>query len=204
MFVVKFIKSNNAETTRKEWEIDARGLVEYSGVHSLSLYKVVGGIKKDVFPEYQFVSIIEFENREAYEKVQKEKHGIELLNEGATLCQTYHFEKTMQLDTKNVLLINPFEIGEDQIESLLVLWYEICKVMVKKEGFIGVNFLKASEPQSKFKFINLAEWRSIDKFREAIQSFEHTQFRERISQYKGHPTVCEHVETIRRNSLAEV
>jgi heme-degrading monooxygenase HmoA len=203
------MRSSNIETAKTRWKDVSHRFIENPGINWLSLYEVslsfyqvsgIGDIKKEVPVGYQLVSIMACEDLAQYKQCKKAK-GLNKLSElvtgEETVCQTHYAEGTVQFDTKNILLINPFEISADQIEPCLKMWHAACKVIVKDKGFIGVNFLKAIDPESKFKFINIAEWRSKNDIISAHEDPHYEEHRQRGSEYKKHPSLCVHVDTIR-------
>src|SRR5215813_10265243 len=69
-----------------------------------------------------------------------------------------------------VTLINPFEIPAGQEEQFIQSWHETAAVMRAAPGYISTRLHKSLDPQAKFRFINVAQWESVEHFRAAIQS----------------------------------
>lgn len=209
-YIVNFIMSADTQTVHDRWKQVSTNFIQTPGIYSINLYEVIeSGYNTPV--NYQFVSIIEAGTIEHYQNAKNvtlskseisklnnsEKSGLLIGEE--TVCQPHHIEGKLQLDTKNSLLINPFEISIDQIEPCLKMWHTACEFMVKQEGFVGVNFLKAIDIQSKFKFINMAEWQGKNDLISAHKDPKYKEHIQRAQEYKKHPSFCRHIDTIKSN-----
>ncbi|MEM7204377.1 MAG: antibiotic biosynthesis monooxygenase family protein [Planctomycetota bacterium] len=71
-----------------------------------------------------------------------------------------------------VVLLNPFEVPAGKEEEALAYWERGADVMRKSPGFVSTRLHRALSPDSRFHFINLAEWESPEHFQAAIASDE--------------------------------
>lgn len=67
-----------------------------------------------------------------------------------------------------VTLINPFEVPEGQEEQFLKEWTEAAEVIRQEPGFLSTRLHKSLNPQTKFRFINVAQWESAQHFQAAM------------------------------------
>jgi heme-degrading monooxygenase HmoA len=67
-----------------------------------------------------------------------------------------------------VLLIDPFEVGEDADERFLAGWDRAREVRAGQQGYIGTR-LHASAGAADFRFVDLARWSSPLMFARALQ-----------------------------------
>ena len=66
-----------------------------------------------------------------------------------------------------VILINPFEVPEGRDEEFLVHWNEVADQLRREPGFISTKLHKSLDSKSRFRFVNVAEWESREKFEKA-------------------------------------
>jgi heme-degrading monooxygenase HmoA len=71
-----------------------------------------------------------------------------------------------------VVLINPFEVGEGHEEEFLARWQEGAAYMRQQEGFISTKLHESFDPKARFRFINVARWRSPADFQRAVSTPE--------------------------------
>ena len=70
-----------------------------------------------------------------------------------------------------VVLINPFEVPEDvDDEKFLRGWQAAADYLSAQPGFNGARLHRAVSPNARFRFINVAEWRSPEDFQAAVTS----------------------------------
>jgi heme-degrading monooxygenase HmoA len=208
MYIVNFIKSTNVEIAKQKWYFISNNFIGKAGIISTNFYEVTGQSKSENPLSYQLVSVIECEKREDYEKAKQEicsELEIKKIYEGEddrlvmgkeTFGETLYNRGTLQLDTPHILLINPFKIKSSQIESWYNIWYGASQQIEKKEGFIGVNFIKAVDAEvSEIKYINIAEWRSQEDMKNAISKEDYVKHRKIARDYPMEPSFCIHVST---------
>ena len=70
----------------------------------------------------------------------------------------------------NVVLINPFEVPEGKDEEFLAAWEVAAEYMRNQPGFVSSRLHRAISPEPRFRFVNIAEWRSPQDFQAAVMS----------------------------------
>ena len=71
-----------------------------------------------------------------------------------------------------VVLINPFEVSEGREEECLARWKEAADYMRRHEGFVSTKLHASLDPQARFRFVNVAVWRSPEHFQRAVSTPE--------------------------------
>lgn len=66
-----------------------------------------------------------------------------------------------------VTLVNCFDIPAGRDEEFFALWQEVNAYMRNKPGYLGHKMHKAVSPDASFRFVNVAQWSSMDHFRAA-------------------------------------
>jgi heme-degrading monooxygenase HmoA len=74
--------------------------------------------------------------------------------------------------TRNVILINPFEVPPASGADFLAGWSQAADYMRRQPGFAGSRLHRALSPDARFGFINVAEWESPQHFQAAVTSPE--------------------------------
>ena len=69
---------------------------------------------------------------------------------------------------ESVVLINPFEVPQGQEEEFLARWQEAADHLRRQDGFVATRLHQSLDPGARFRFVNVAEWRSPDDFRRAV------------------------------------
>ncbi|MEM7008463.1 MAG: antibiotic biosynthesis monooxygenase family protein [Thermodesulfobacteriota bacterium] len=72
----------------------------------------------------------------------------------------------------NVILINPFEVPKGKEEECLQMWERGAEYLKKQPGYINTKLHQSMLPDSKFHFVNVAEWETPEAFFKAVQSEE--------------------------------
>ena len=72
----------------------------------------------------------------------------------------------------NVILINPFEVPSGKEEECLKMWDEAAEFLKTQPGYINTKLHQSILPDSKFHFINVAEWETPESFFNAVQTEE--------------------------------
>ena len=70
----------------------------------------------------------------------------------------------------NTVLINPFEVMEEDSEGFIAFWEKARDYLKEQPGFISTRLHQALSPQARFMFINVAEWASEEHFTAAVES----------------------------------
>ncbi len=69
---------------------------------------------------------------------------------------------------ESVVLINPFEVAIGQDEEFLAGWREAADYLREQDGFISTRLHASLGPDARFRFVNVAVWRSPEHFRRAV------------------------------------
>lgn len=69
---------------------------------------------------------------------------------------------------ESVVLINPFDVAAGQEEEFLARWREAADYLRQQEGFVSTRLHASLDPGARFRFVNVAEWRSPAHFRRAV------------------------------------
>jgi len=75
-------------------------------------------------------------------------------------------------DLPTVKVINPIEVPSGMGAEALAIWDAYADVFRKQPGYIGTQLHRSVDPNAKFLFINVAEWRSAEDFLRALDSDE--------------------------------
>jgi len=70
----------------------------------------------------------------------------------------------------NVVLINPFEIPHGKEDEFLQRWVLAAYYLHTQPGFVGTRLHCALSPDARFRFVNVAEWKSPRDFQAAVSS----------------------------------
>jgi heme-degrading monooxygenase HmoA len=70
----------------------------------------------------------------------------------------------------HVILINPFEVAPGREDECLEMWERAAAFMRQQPGFRSTRLHRSILPGARFHFINVAEWDSVETFRQAIGS----------------------------------
>jgi heme oxygenase (mycobilin-producing) len=96
----------------------------------------------------------------------------------------------------SVVLINPFEVPEGTSDDDFVAgWERAAEYMREQPGFLGTRLHRALTPESRFRFINIAEWESPQAFQAAVGSQEFRALAER-GPAPGSPALYEVVRSL--------
>ncbi len=72
----------------------------------------------------------------------------------------------------SVTLINPFEVPKGKEEDCLKMWEEGAEFLKNQPGYINTKLHQTILEDSKFRFINIAEWETAESFFNAVQTEE--------------------------------
>ncbi len=66
-----------------------------------------------------------------------------------------------------VPFVNCFEVPAGREETFLALWQEVNAYMAAKPGYVCHRLHRSLAPDAKFRFVNYAEWESVEDWRAA-------------------------------------
>jgi heme-degrading monooxygenase HmoA len=70
----------------------------------------------------------------------------------------------------NVVLINPFEVPPAGDDRFLAGWQAAADYLRRQPGFAGTRLHRALSSDTRFRFVNVAEWASPRHFQAAVTS----------------------------------
>ena len=70
----------------------------------------------------------------------------------------------------NVILINPFEVTLGREDDCSAQWEKVHSYLKKQPGYISMHLYKAISSDARFRFISIAEWKSVDHYQAARES----------------------------------
>jgi len=89
--------------------------------------------------------------------------------------------------TDGVVLINPFEVPEEQDERFLAAWGAARDRLAARPGYLGTRLHRSLAP-ADFRFVNIARWSSPLAFANGIQQAEAQQAAAAIP-FRSHPAL---------------
>jgi heme oxygenase (mycobilin-producing) len=101
----------------------------------------------------------------------------------------------------SVVFINCFEVPGEEEAEFLSLWREVNAHMQTRPGYLGHRLHRTLQPESRFRFVNVAHWTS----QEAWHAAHDEEFRRLVGQrawsrFRSTPALCEVVDTGRNPS----
>jgi heme-degrading monooxygenase HmoA len=78
----------------------------------------------------------------------------------------------------HVVLINPFEVPEGKDEAFLAEWEAAKAFMERQAGYISTQLHRSLTPNTRFRFINVAEWATVAHFQAALHHSEFMKLRD--------------------------
>ena len=95
-----------------------------------------------------------------------------------------------------VTLVNCFEVPAGREEEFLTLWQQVNAYMRQKKGYLSHQLHRSIAPDARFRFVNVAQWLSMEDFNAAHDS----GFRALVSQpdwqaFRSIPALYEVVHT---------
>ena len=70
-----------------------------------------------------------------------------------------------------VTLINPFEVATAQEAAFVKGWKQTAAVFANKPGYLDTRLHVSIDPASRFRFVNIAHWSSVEAWAEAMKAF---------------------------------
>jgi heme-degrading monooxygenase HmoA len=71
------------------------------------------------------------------------------------------------MEVTMVRFLNCFEVAVGREDEFLRLWQEVNDYMVDKPGYLGHQLHRSLADEARYRFINCAEWESVQHWREA-------------------------------------
>jgi heme-degrading monooxygenase HmoA len=92
--------------------------------------------------------------------------------------------------TGGCVLVNAFEVGDDEVEEFIARWTAVRNTVVPLRGYVGSRLHRAVDPRARFSFINVAPWRDVDSFTAAVASTDFLHASREIY-HQAHPSLYE-------------
>ena len=99
-------------------------------------------------------------------------------------------EDTPQDEEGGTVLINPFEVPGGEDDAFLAAWERARDAMRGADGYRGTRLYQSLAPDARFRFVNVAPWRSPQDFQAALQRPEF-QDAAAAMRYRAHPALYE-------------
>ncbi len=94
----------------------------------------------------------------------------------------------IKTDESPVVLVNIFDVAEEDIPALLQAWEEDANWMKKQPGYISTQLHRGIAGSTVF--MNYAVWDSVEDFRNA---FTHPEFQEAMKAYPSSAVASPHL-----------
>ena len=93
-----------------------------------------------------------------------------------------------------VVLINPFEVPQENEAEFLTGWETARDFMQRQKGYVSTRLHRSLDPTARFRFINLAEWASAADFQAAVYHPAFVQLRN-ATPFAHYPALYEVIRT---------
>jgi heme-degrading monooxygenase HmoA len=93
-----------------------------------------------------------------------------------------------------VVLINSFEVPEGKDEAFLAEWEAAKAFMERQPGYVATRLHRSLVPHARFRFINVAEWETVESFQTALNHPEFVTLRD-ATLFPHFPAVYEVMRT---------
>ena len=86
-----------------------------------------------------------------------------------------------------LVLINAFEVPEGSDDEFVAAWESARDFLETQPGYGGTALHQTVSPDSEFRFVNVASWRTAEEFQAAVTSDEFRAAAAGLAQYRSHP-----------------
>jgi heme-degrading monooxygenase HmoA len=94
------------------------------------------------------------------------------------------------------VFINCFEATSEDEAEFLSLWREVNAYMQTRPGYLGHRLYRSLQPESRFRFINVAHWKSQEAWHAAHdEAFHRLVGQPAWSRFGSTPALCEVVDS---------
>jgi heme oxygenase (mycobilin-producing) len=84
-------------------------------------------------------------------------------------------------------LINVFEVPAEREKEFLSMWEAADSLLRSQGGYLVTRLHRALMPDARFRFVNVAELDSVERWREVIGTTEFRALGEQMSQFRPSP-----------------
>jgi heme-degrading monooxygenase HmoA len=88
-----------------------------------------------------------------------------------------------------VTLINPFIVPQEKLEETIIMWEQARDFLQQQTGYISTSLHQSIEPDSRYRLINVAKWKSIEAFKAASTKMRAEANLPRIEGVQGEPAL---------------
>lgn len=78
----------------------------------------------------------------------------------------------VRASTAHVTLINVIEVPVESIDQFISVWKADKDFMIRQPGFIDGTLYRSLQSNARFRFVNVARWKSEDHWKAAIEAGE--------------------------------
>lgn len=94
----------------------------------------------------------------------------------------------------SVVLIATFVVPASMEDGFLQWWRVLKPYFAAQPGFVSARLHRSLDQNQQYRFINIAEWRSSDAYRQALSSMWSTVPKPSIPGFEWHPALYEVIE----------
>ncbi len=88
-----------------------------------------------------------------------------------------------------VVLINPFEVPDDEAEQFIDAWESARNYLSHQPGYRTTSPHHSLTPEVTYPFVNVAEWDSPAHFQQAMSSDQFQAIAGAMAGYPAHPAL---------------
>ncbi len=88
-----------------------------------------------------------------------------------------------------VVLINPFEVPDDEAERFIDAWEEARDYLTDQPGYRTTSLHHSLTPDAAYPFVNVAEWETPAHFQQAMSSDRFRAIAGAMAGYRSHPAL---------------
>lgn len=190
-YIIEIIKTAERSEFVDHWEESAGDFLRSPGFVRGELFVVEQAIRDT---HYDLLAVYMFQTASAADRfidqklapVSVEPKGVE--RERCRLAIELGAAREFNADQR--WLVNPFEIGSDEIAGVLEMWDKAKDYMISKPGFINARLFRAQGVSFRYGLINVAQWESAPHFLQALNDTAYDRLRQRSENYKLHASLC--------------
>ena len=94
----------------------------------------------------------------------------------------------------HVVLINPFAVPEGKDEAFLAAWEAAKAFMERQPGSLSTRLHRSLIPNTRFRFMNVVEWATVEHFQAALHHPEYMKLRD-ATPFPHSPALYEVIRT---------
>jgi len=79
-----------------------------------------------------------------------------------------------------VVLINIFQVAPAQEEAFVAAWKEARDHLTQQDGYVSTKLHESLQADARFRFVNVAQWKSAQQYQAAVSTEAFRQIGQRI------------------------